>query len=135
MRLGSFKPFLLWLVALLVIHVTAPHFTPFQPVFAQAAQADNSVLDQKVLICSEKGFFYVTLADVLKKDSPYKIHKAQHCPFCGLHDEVAILPIEMLTHLSVQRVARVKYTAFYQRLAHRQQSWQRQHLRSPPAYS
>lgn len=135
MRLGSFKPFLLWLVALLVIHVTAPHFTPFQPVFAQSAQADNSVLDQKVLICSEKGFFYVTLADVLKKGSPYKIHKAQHCPFCGLYGSAAILPADMSAHLAVQRVAHVKYTAFHQRLAHRQQSWQRQHLRSPPAYS
>ncbi len=135
MRLGSFKPFLLWLVALLVIHVTAPHFTPFQPVFAQAAQAENSVLDQKVLICSEKGFFYVTLADVLKKGSPYKIHKAQHCPFCGLHGDLAILPEVVTTHSPVQRVAYVKYTAFHQRLEHREQSWQRQHLRSPPIYS
>jgi len=135
MKRAHFRPFLLWLVALFMVHVSAPHFMAIQnPVLASSQSAAPSILDQKVLVCSGKGFVYVTLAEVLTKNSPYSIHKAEHCPFCA-SPVMAMLPTVLDIVAPKLSITHVQAYAFEQKLQSKLLSWQRQHLRSPPTYS
>lgn len=127
------RPFLLWLIALFFVHVSATYFMAPAPL-APAAPSTENVMQQKVLVCSAQGFIYVTFADLLKKGSPYTIHKADHCPFCA-SPVLAMLPQLPTLRAPQLRIQHVQMQAFARNLAQRELSWRSQLLRSPPRYS